>query len=183
MVLSKKQGLILAAAAIGGTGLALMVLGKGKENGDEGDEKEEPKKERMMIRYEHGVYAPSTVYAPYSERTITDIVHNIFAPQPQQAPPPVPATTPDVRKTIKGAHKKVVSEGFDVSTTFTGTQTSPAFVQRDIYHKQMLAALGMDSKANAKPATTTPKKQPKGARTAKPGRMGYGKSYASRHGL
>lgn len=94
-MISKKEALVLGAVAIAGTGVGLMIL-KGKEEEEAG---EIPKaKKEMLIRYEAPTYAPSEVYAPYEERTITDIVHNvitnIFAPEP--APTPVP-TPPPIR--------------------------------------------------------------------------------------
>lgn len=86
-MISKKQALILGAAAIAGTGVALMVL-KGKE-GDEGGE-EETKKD-MMLHYEAPIHAPTDIYAPYSETRITDIVHNIITNITGGGTPPAPS--------------------------------------------------------------------------------------------
>jgi len=85
-MLSKKQSLVLAATAIAGTGIGLMLLAGGGDK-EEGDEKEKQmKKQELMLRYEAPVYSPSEIYAPYSESNITRIVHNILAPAPEQAP-------------------------------------------------------------------------------------------------
>jgi hypothetical protein len=90
-MMTKKEALVLGAAVIGGAGLGLMILGKGKEEGEGGEEEPERKKE-MLIRYEAPVYAPSEVYAPYRETNITDIIHNIItrvvSPLPTPDPPP-----------------------------------------------------------------------------------------------
>lgn len=95
-MISKKQALILGAAVVGGTGIGLMIL-KGKEEEDGGEPVEESKKQALMISYDAPVYAPSEVYAPYTENTITDIVHNIITkivPPPPPTPPPDPTPAP-----------------------------------------------------------------------------------------
>ena len=61
-------------------------------------------------------------------------------------PTPAPITTAPERAAIERAHEKVVSSGFAPATTFTGTPTTPAFVQKDIYHKAMLSELGLTTK-------------------------------------
>ena len=77
MVLSKKQALIIAATVIAGTGIGFMVLGdKGDDNGEESEQIAESKKD-LLIHYEAPVYAPSDIYAPYTETTTTNIVHNV----------------------------------------------------------------------------------------------------------
>lgn len=89
-MLSKKQSLGLAVVAIAGTGVGLMVLGGGGgDKGEEGEETPETKKE-LLMRYEAPVYAPSEIYAPYTESTITDIVYNVIT---RVWPPDVPPVT------------------------------------------------------------------------------------------
>lgn len=91
-MLSKKQALVLGAVAIAGTGIGLMVLGDKDDNGGEAP-LEETKKE-MLIRYDAPVYAPSEIYAPYSEKSATEIIHNVITYVLPPTPPPIPDTMP-----------------------------------------------------------------------------------------
>lgn len=103
MTLSKKQALIIGAAVIGGAGLGLMVLGEGDKGNDNGGKEPETKKE-MMIRYDAPVYAPSEVYAPYTESNITEIIHNVITrilPPEDPTPPGTPPVTPKTPSQIK----------------------------------------------------------------------------------
>ena len=88
-MLSKKQALILGAVAIAGTGIGLMMLdkgeGEGKDNGG-GEGVEESKKE-FLIQYSAPVHAPTEIYAPYTETTITNIINKVIT---YVNPPPVP---------------------------------------------------------------------------------------------
>lgn len=91
-MVSKKQALILGAVAIAGTGVGLMMLGKGEDNGE--DEGEEKTKKEFLIEYSAPVYAPTDIYSPYTETTITDIVHKLttLVNPPTPDIPPVSVT-------------------------------------------------------------------------------------------
>jgi len=129
-MLSKKEGLILAVAAIGGVGLALTLAGGNDK--EEADEREKQmKKEQLMLRYEAPVYAPSEIYAPYEENVVTRIVHNILAsPEPGQAPVSTETVTPGVstgsKKTYKSAGMALGYEGY--VTPSKPSPVSPGYI-------------------------------------------------------
>jgi len=130
MVLSKKEGLILAVAGIAGVGVALTLAG-GSEK-EEGDEKEKQmKKQELMLRYEAPVYSPSTITAPYSESNITRIIHNILAPAPapgqEQAPAAItPGVSNGSKKTYKSAGMALGYEGY--VTPSKPSPVSPGYI-------------------------------------------------------
>ena len=139
-----------AAAAV-----AFMLLSKGAAGGDGG----EKTPQERIIEVLRGQPAPSdapgsTYNIPAQQAVVfpeqqdySDLLYNFFNPDI-----PTEKQIPDVNKeraAIQAAHKKVVSSGFDISTTFTGTSTTPAFVQKGIYHKAMLTELGLSTKKGA----------------------------------
>lgn len=91
-MLSKKQVLILGAAAIAGTGIGLMMLGGGGDAGEGEKEAIEESKKEFLIQYSAPIHAPTDIYAPYEEQTITEIVHNVitYLNTPPVTPPPEP---------------------------------------------------------------------------------------------
>ena len=123
MVLSKKQALIIAATVIAGTGIGFMVLGDtGDDNGGESEQIPESKKD-LMIHYEAPVYAPSDIYAPYTETNVTEIIHNIIT---NVLPPPTPSPTPDpTEKIIWGNLTPPPQEKYYQDPHYTETITHP----------------------------------------------------------
>lgn len=155
-MINTKAALVSGAVAA----VALVLLSKGAA--DAGGGVVEAIKERAGgILGSEGGATPQNVYNIPGEtftgfpeqQDYTSLFDKFFQTQETEE-------TPDVnreRKAIQAAHKKVVSKGFDPSTTFTGTETTPAFVQRDIYHKAMLAELGLATKkGTALPAGAEP---------------------------
>lgn len=135
--------------------VAFMLLSKGAAGGDGG----EKTPQERIIEVLRGQPAPSdapgsTYNIPAQQAVVfpeqqdySGLLYDFFNPDI-----PTEKQIPDVtreRAAIQAAHKKVVSSGFDTSTTFTGTSTTPAFVQKDIYHKAMLTELGLATKKGA----------------------------------
>ena len=150
-MINTKAALVSGAVAA----VALMLLSKGAADGGGGVVEQIKARAGGIVGSEGGatpqnVYnIPGETFTGFPEQQdYTSLIDKFFQTQETEE-------TPDVnreRKAIQAAHKKVVSKGFDPSTTFTGTETTPAFVQRDIYHKAMLAELGLATKKIPSPA-------------------------------
>lgn len=166
-MISKKQGLIIAAAVIGGTGLGLMVLGD--KDDDNGGEIPEQKKE-LMIRYEAPVYAPSEIYAPYTETNITEIIHNVVT-NVLPAPPPTPTPNnividPDTGRVTSGYFaSEEYQKGYRERATARHTEArKKRVVEREAeksYEETVAIAYGSSRLSGGRGASTPKtKKQP-----------------------
>jgi hypothetical protein len=147
--MSKKEAAMLGLLAVGGIGAALMISGKGVGEGvvgggglGFGEEEPEAMTKKESVTETYAPVGFPTIEAPKRFFETPDFIKQIISPKP------TPSSS--IREAFRG-----VSSSYDVSTTFTGTASTPAFVQKDIYHKTMLARLGLSSPAVTKKSPVT----------------------------